>query len=487
MVVTKKHLELFFIIVLFLGLRLPGLGEDITNSDGPRWHRRSERFLTALKQGDLKATYQHYQPGVTLMWLNAFVKQAAFSYQLTHTSQPKTLENADWYPIIHGISKAFVVVVLCCLLLFQLRLLSRLFSWRVAFFYGFLMSVEPYVLGIDRWFHLTSLETTFAFSSFLSILLWLDSRKSKFLFISATLFALAVLSKLTSLILAPLFLVVFLLHFKTRKDFYFMVLFGVVACWVFVLLFPALWVSPLPVLQKLLHAVTGAVGTDIRATQLVGINPFIYYFLILAFKLTPISLLLLLFAGVFFKRTLHFKYVRYIFLFFVVYYIFLTIPAKKIDRYAISLFPSLLLLISIFVESLPRRVFFGLVGAYLLFVCYMVYFYKPVYSAYYSPILGGTSRALSAGIYENSGEYFAQAAMYLNTLGRDNYTFVPHNKEAFSYYYKGNLQVAFDATTDFVVQSLDIDRVTPDFKACPHLLKSFGPVDKGVVFVYDCR
>ena len=84
--------------MLFLFLRLPGLGRDIANSDSIRWHRRSEKFLSALKQRDLSSTYQHYQPGVSLMWINSIVKQAAFSYQLATISSsdnaPKTLENA---------------------------------------------------------------------------------------------------------------------------------------------------------------------------------------------------------------------------------------------------------------------------------------------------------------------------------------------------------------------------------------------------------
>ncbi len=62
-------------ISLFFAIRLAGLGNDISNTDVCRWHKRSQNFLSAVKSGNFEDTYQHYQPGVTLIWVNAFVKQ----------------------------------------------------------------------------------------------------------------------------------------------------------------------------------------------------------------------------------------------------------------------------------------------------------------------------------------------------------------------------------------------------------------------------
>src|SRR5690349_18981839 len=111
---------LILIVLLYFLLRLPYLGYDISNSDALRWHRRSENFLTALKTGDFANTYQHYQPGVTLMLLNAPVKQAAFWLQETYTNEPKTLNNADYFPLIDGISRSVLVLVLFILFVTQL-------------------------------------------------------------------------------------------------------------------------------------------------------------------------------------------------------------------------------------------------------------------------------------------------------------------------------------------------------------------------------
>ena len=120
---NKKYL--LIILFLYLLFRIPKLGEDISNTDSYRWHTRSENFLNALKQGDLNRTYQHYQPGVTLMWLNAFVKQVSFSFQyiLKGEASPATLENADYFPILHKFSKMAIISVLFSLLIIQIILL----------------------------------------------------------------------------------------------------------------------------------------------------------------------------------------------------------------------------------------------------------------------------------------------------------------------------------------------------------------------------
>src|SRR3989344_5483834 len=133
----KYKLILLSILFLFFIFRLPGLGKDISNSDAARWHRRSEDFLNALKSGNFADTYQHYQPGVTLMWLDAIVNDLSFKYQVLRGLEPKTLENSTYYPVVHGISKVFIVLVLGLLLFIQILLVRNIF-----FIYIFLIYIE---------------------------------------------------------------------------------------------------------------------------------------------------------------------------------------------------------------------------------------------------------------------------------------------------------------------------------------------------------
>ncbi len=472
---------LILTLLLFFIPRVVGLGADISNSDALRWHRRSQYFLEALKAGDLKSTYQHYQPGITLMWLNAVVKQAVFSYQLFTTGNPQTLENADFFPILHAISKLSLLGVLGILLVFQAVLIRQLFSDQTALVYVFLVAIEPYLVGIDRWFHLTSLETYLAFVTFLTLLYWTKVQKPKLIPISAGFFALSVLSKLTSLILTPLFLLIFINnYFRTKQVKPFFVFAGVSLA-TFIILFPAMWVSPVLVVQKLYDAIFNAVGSDVTITSDSLQNSF--YLMTLLFKMSPFTLLVIVLCWLNGTKV---KHGFYIFGYFLVYLVFLTLASKKIDRYVISLFPPLLLVAAISLANLSSNKGLLLKFAGVLFLVSVFITTKNVFSAYYSPVFGGTGSAIKLGIYDNSGEYFAPAALYLNDKGRDAYTCVPNNFDSFFPFYEGNAQMDCDGKTSFVVQSIDTTRpMFTGYGSCV-LERSFG-ADVPVVAVYRCR
>jgi len=473
------------VFMLYLALRLIGLGYDMSNSDAARWHRRSEKFLTALKTGDFASTYQHYQPGITMMWLNAVVKQTAFSYQMLTTKNPKTLENADWFPIIDGLSKAVNVATLSILLGFHFYLLTNLFNKYVGLMYVFLVAVEPYLIGIDRWFHLTSFEGYFAFSAVLGILMWRRTKSAKFLIFTSIFFVLGVYSKLTAALALPVLLIILIQDFVTSRKLAPTVIFCLTSALLFFLLLPALWVSPLSVAQKFYTAIFSAVSDDVRAYQLAEWVKPIYYFVLLGYKLSPFTLFGAVIVAANSKKLLSSPNVKYILLYLAVYFGFLSLADKKIDRYVIPLILPILLLLAVYLDRLKVGVRQLIVMFPLLFVIYATYIYFPMYSAYYSPLFGGAAGALKARIYENSGEYFAQAAFYLNTLGRNKKTFVPHNIESFLYYYKGEAVRDFDTGVNYIVSSLDIDRSVPDSYGCS-LNNRFSPKGFTSVYVYEC-
>jgi hypothetical protein len=71
------------------------------------------------------------------------------------------------------------------------------------------------------------------------------------------------------------------------------------------------------------------------------------------------------------------------------------------------------------------------------------YSYYPIFSFYHSEVFGGPANIHSFGLkLKNRGEYYAQAAKYLNDLepgATDNFTLVYHaeRKETFGYFYLG--------------------------------------------------
>ena len=481
----KEHVALIIVFILFLSFRLPGLGTDLSNSDSARWHRRSERFASALKNLDFASTYQHYQPGVTLMWLNSAVKQGGFWYQLTYTSEPKTLENADWFPIIHGISKGVLVLVLFTLFIYQLFLINKIFNLQIALLFGFLVAVEPYLVGIDRFFHLTSLETYLAFASFLSLWYWsTDYKKKSYLIVSATLFSLSVLSKSTSLIVLPLLILILLrsAYIELRNAKYVAVFLGIAAM-IYFILFPALWIAPLDTVSKLIYGITDAIDADVRDTRFSGLMSFLYYPAIGFLRLSPVTLILFIFSFFYVKKDFASK--RLLYMYLVLYFLFFSISVKKIDRYFISFLPPLLLLNAIFLYNLRDSVQRVVLVATAAISGLFFYLYFPIFSSFYSPLyFGGTRNALNLGLYTNSGEYFAHAAFYLNTKGRDMKTYLPSNYETFSYYYKGKAFRNFSDEMDYVVVSVNrLDRV-PSKCNVPEV--SFGSRLFKEVFIFKC-
>ncbi len=487
MLVKSQQERNFLIVVLtiFLIFRLPGLGTDLSNSDSARWHRRSERFASAIKNLDFASTYQHYQPGVTLMWINSVVKQGGFWYQLTYTSEPKTLENADWFPIIHGASKITLVLTLFILFIYQLNLITRIFNSQVALLFGFLVAVEPYMVGIDRFFHLTSLETYLAFASFLSLWHWSkDYKKTSYIVASAVLFSLSVLSKSTSLIILPL-LVLMLIRsvYVERKNAKYFVTFFCVAAAIYYMLFPALWVSPLTTLHKLIYGITDAIDVDVRDVRFSGLMSFLYYPAMSFLRFSPVTVVLFIFSFFYAKKDYSSKQLLYIYL--VLYFLFFSISVKKIDRYLVSFLPPLLLLNAIFLYNLNSTIKRVVLVAVTIVSGAFFYLYFPVFSSFYSPLyFGGTINALNLGLYTNSGEYFANAAFYLNKKGRDVKTYLPSNYETFSYYYKGKAFRNFSDDMNYVVVS--INRLNRVPSKCNTPEASFGSRLFKEVFIFKC-
>ncbi|OGC50070.1 hypothetical protein A2716_01205 [candidate division WWE3 bacterium RIFCSPHIGHO2_01_FULL_40_23] len=484
---TRKNLIIILLLLfLFLSLRLTLLGEDISNSDAARWHIRSDSFLNALLNKDYQKTYQHNQPGVTLMWIGA-LDEILFHEDLI--SKQSFLSDSDNYLNVHKSSKRMLVLVLSGLFLSQVILLKTLINAKVSYMYGLFMSLEPYVVGIDRLFHVTSLESYLLFTSFLLMWSWFKTNKKVHCFISGILFSLAFLSKTTVLVMLPLFALMFFIKFRKRKSFDF-ALFLIPAAFFTVLLFPAFWVNPGFVYEKLFSGISNAISSDIRAESFLGLFSFFYYPTIYLFKVSPLMFLLTALTIFNLRKKENLKPIFLILFYCLLYYIPLSISVKKIDRYLIPVFPAVFLLVSIFLDSVNVKLQKITVGIYLLASFLITYLYIPVYSAYYSPLFGSSNGALRFNIYTNSGQYFAQAALYANQNLKGKEIFVPYNKESYYYLYKekSNMRDKLEKTTDFTVLSFNkLSSEKKLQKKCPVVGAKFGSKLEGIVLILNCQ
>jgi len=252
------------------------------------------------------------------------------------------------------------------------------------------------------------------------------------------------------------------------------------------MLFPALWVRPGFVLSKIYAAITNAVETG-YGNQLNPIISIFYYLIILAFKLSPITLGIFMFSLINFKK---YKNENILALLgtLVIYLLFLTFSSKKIDRYVLAMIPYIITISAYYLSKVSKNSLKLSLSAAGVFLVYVVVAYHPVYSAYYSPLFGGAKKALHLGVYENSGEYFAQAATYLNDKGRDNLVYIPNNIESFNYFYKGDTQIDPIDPSDYIVSSLDKDRKDIDsLQKCGQLEKTLGPKNFPALYIFKCK
>jgi hypothetical protein len=484
----KLTFEKYLIIIstLFFIFRVNSLGFDQTNNDSVRWFNRSEGFLSALKSRNFAQTYQSYHPGVTLMIVNSTFRQSFYTYQYSFSDQKIDLMSYRVFPYLNLFSKLGNILVLFGVTLLQVFLIKKLWRVKTALVYFLLISLEPYVIGINRWFHLTSFEVAFGFTSILLVLYFNKFSKIKYLVLSAFFFALAVLTKVTSLILGPIFIFVLAYRYMKNKDVKEVLYYGLSLFLFIFILFPALWVSPLEVIQKIFGSIFHAVGDDPRKYQLSYYLNLFYYFIILPFKLSPVTLILFMVTVLNFKKLKTFEDLV-IYLTIGIYFILLSLSDQKIDRYCLVFFSPILLLSSHFISKLENKLIYLYSISSILFMIYVAIFYSPNYSAYYNPLLFGTKGALDAGVYENEGAYFYNAAEYLNNKNPKPSVFVPDNFEAFSMFYGGRSVRSLSNNPEFVVTSLDIDRVQFDNHGCNNLIKEFGPVDYKVVAIYSCK
>ncbi len=491
----SNKLWIILILMLFLIPRATMLGRDILNSDGARWHRRSEAFLDAIKRANWADTYQHYQPGVTLMWINATTKQIIWKIQDAFVLPRWSLENSGDFPKIHGVSKATLVAALSVLFLIQLVLISKISSVKESALYGFFLATEPYIIGLDRWFHLTSLESYFGFTAFLLYLYGLRIRRYIYFTVTGILLALAVLSKLTAIVILPLVLFCELswgYYSKNVKKALLNIVLILTLFFVTILaLFPAFWANTGEVIGKLITAIDSAVRHDTRGVYFAPPLSHLYYLFILSIKMSPITLALSLLSIIIFLHKLLRKKAapgRLVLAYFLNLFLALTLSDKKIDRYSLILFHPLILVATLYLAECKKRTLYLVCGAQMCVFAYALYANFPVMSGYYNPIFSGQSLAQKLGVYENSGEYFAQVALDLNSQPW-GVACVPDNIEPFKYFFKGISTAECSDGQDYYVTSLDFDRQTPkQITNCPYLVKSFGPkLSTPVVFLYACK
>jgi hypothetical protein len=399
---------------LFLFIRLPKINTDEINPDGVNWHYRMQQFIVGLKTGQLEKTYQHYHPGVTLMWI-AGVPVEIYK-QITNV----TVYDMNNFEDFHLVAKVSVIFAQLILSLLAMFLLSKILGFDKSFLVILLLSLEPFFLGNSRLFHMDVLFALFTFDALLFSYIALQNENKTAALFAGIFLALSFLTK--SIGIGAFLFVIFyslkLILVDRKSNFaksYFPILLGSFLISLF-LFFPALFKGPIYYISEIFKeseriGVRNSHGQIIFGEYTEDLGPE-FYPLVIIMKVSPFVLLGITFAIIClllnFKKIFQNKrqYVQnfptYLVFFYLAYLLVMTFPSKKIDRYLIPMYP-LFSYIAVmgFSEVLDkfkkykRHVVFSIVSAFAVFVILPDINLFPYYFTYTSLLFGTPEKANS--------------------------------------------------------------------------------------------
>lgn len=440
---SKWDLIFLFGVLFFPRLLNPGL---FLTPDEIHFLNHARDFAVGLSQGDFSKTLGIGYPGVTVaLWAAPVVG----------------LAQTELGAYVAG---RIVTILVNGLLLGLVYLLARLLMGRwPAFWSVSLLALDPYVLGYSRVLHNGVPLSLFMTLAGLSFLLWLNKPRWRWIILSGICTGLALLTKSTALLLAPMLTVLLISWFlsgridaeKTdhtlsslKATFYsilpklgglFIIIFiAIIVFWVF---WPAMWSIPVQAIDltfgKLLNdqeAGTGNFGFFWMGQFIQNPGPFFYpvAFLLKATPWLIVGLCLSVWQSwVYFTRfekerlynpTLNLPLWGYV----LIYLTLMTIASKKSVRYLLPAFPVFYLLIGLafyqYWQSVKQHFGFWRSRAFsqffhpatLLFFCVaFALIYHPYYFTYYNPLVIGWLWAPQT-LMVGWGEGLDQAAHYLN-------------------------------------------------------------------------
>ena len=459
---------LLVLLLLFLaawGPRVLGLDAFVT-ADEPGWLFRSANFYQAIAHRDLANTMQLEHPGVTVTWAGtlAFLQRLP-GYAVRNPGQltegqlePWLRTNTTLTPLDLLIAgRRWIVLWVALLTTASYFPLRKLWGAPLAVLAVLMLAWDPFLIALTRELHMDGLLAYLCIVALLAFLAWLHGgRQWRYLFVSAVMTGLALLSKSTTLVLIPavglllLFEGVRLCRNGTVK------LWGLVlayAIWILLAavivigLWPALWVAPARVLATVMS------GLRVHAAGHDSLNFFLgrptdkpgplFYPVAYLFRATPGALIgLIATAALAWRKRWPFDtpVVRRsafgLSLFAVLFAAEMTLGAKMFDRYISPVFLALDLVAVLGLAGLAglalawwrrrsashadmsttsrRGMLLGATGlaAVLLLHGLFAFSHYPYYFTYYNPLVGG-SRSAPHVLLVGWGEGLDAAAAWL--------------------------------------------------------------------------
>ncbi len=410
--IKSPYAAVLLLVLIFCATRLPYLGPDEINPDGVNWHYRSQQFIVGLKSGDFERTYQHYHPGVTLMWITGVPIE--IYKQVTGI----TTYDQHNFLAFNTVAKVSVVSAQLVLTLILLYLLCRTVGRKIAYISVLLLTVEPFFLGNSRLYHMDVLLALFLAIALL--LGYMSLRRFTYLrgILTGVFLGLSFLTKsigIGALLFVLFYAATYYAEKKEMKNYlkFFSTVLISFTLTAFIL-FPALWVKPFYYLGEIFSE-SERVGIrkgheQIILGETVNDGGLMFYPIVTLMKITPFllaGLILRIFMLPSTKNLVKKIYTGpyiYLGLFYLGYFLIMFYPTKKLDRYILPIFPFLTLFVSYtlvrFYRNLKtvksKKIFMSAVvsGVILFYLLPLISFY-PYFFTYTSPLFGTPAMANS--------------------------------------------------------------------------------------------
>lgn len=413
-------------------LRLYALDVFLT-TDENLWAERSANFATAVRGGRWEGTYQSVHPGVVTMWIGALAN-----------SLPEIQPDAGpQFPPLTFHARRIIAFLTWLGIVAVGWLLWRTFDARTAWFAIVLLVFDPFFLALSRVHHLDALLTTFTTLAVVSLLAYQRTERQPYLLLSAIMGGLAVATKSPAAFLFPWALLVLSAatwrgwpHRRSRpatRVLQVALVWSVVAVGVTTVIWPAVWVDPFGTARRVLDGALGYAQSPhefleyFRGSVVDDPGP-AFYPVAWLFRTTP-AVLIGLAALVPGMRQRRLRAPVLVLLSFAVgYTVFMTLGAKKLERYILPAALVLDILAAVgwtvvvdWVVPVRRPIRPDLRRAVPVLVAVvlalsqlaMLWPTRPYYFAYYNPLVGGTSAAPQV-LRVGYGEGLEKAAAYLN-------------------------------------------------------------------------
>jgi hypothetical protein len=444
-------------LVAYTWVRTRDLDRVVT-VDEPVFLTISANFANALAHGDLRDTSQFLYPAVPIMWagtIGIMIDAPNFTNDYPDQIRPLDAANEPLRSVGHqpldvlNAARIAKVILQAIVFLIGVWLVYRLFGLAVAALAASFIIFDPFLVAHDQLLHVDGFTGMTAFVAMLAAANADRDRTNKWWALAGVMAALCWLTRLTGLVLLPIFALLIadrsITDFRTKRQTGMQALasgakslgwvLGVSALATFIL-WPALWVDPVETIQVTIHKWQRSVETPhpwglfFEGETVTGDPGVLFYVYVFLYKITPVTFLGLgvaLFALLFrITSIISHRMWRPAFVlasFVVVYSVGMALGERKFDRYILPNFLFIDLFAAIGIVGLARLVWtrpavawrtatatviVALIAGQMAFALAQ----RPYPLDYFNPVMGGTKSAEDT-IMIGWGEGFDQAAKYI--------------------------------------------------------------------------